>query len=316
MVLEAYNENLAGLEKDQWMKKLEGLAEESGYFEHLGPDHSVAFFDEGKTLLVSFENIAWVLGRPEARPMAYHLIADHGWSALTLFSEGDTWFRSPRIYAYFDRLIDDGFFEDFDNVVFYGEGAAGYAAASYSVASPGAKVVTLRPQATLDPRIANWDKRYKHMRRVNFTDRYGYAPDMIDAADTAYVFFDPEITEDAMHAALFTKPNVTKLRMRHLGYQMEKHLIQMQILPEMIYEAGEGILDEEVFYRAYRIRRRYGPYLRSMLRHLDSTGRDQLTALYCRSVTRRTNRPVFRKKLQELEARGILLPEPATEPAQ
>ena len=316
MSVESFNKNLADLPKEQWIKTLEDLAFESGYFEPLGENHSAAFFDEGKTLLVSFENIDTVLSRPDARPMAYHLIADHGWSALTIMSDGDSWFRSPRIYAYFDRLVDDGFFEDFDNVVFYGEGACGYAAAAYSVAAPGAKVVALRPQATLDPRVANWDKRYKHMRRTDFTSRYGYAPDMIDAADTAYIFFDPEIPQDAMHAALFTKPNVIKLRMRHLGYNMEKHLTQMKILPEMIYEAGEGILDEEVFYKAYRIRRRYLPYLRGMLKHLESTDRDHLTALYCRSVVRRTGRPLFRKKLEDLMAGGVVLPEPLPIPAE
>lgn len=316
MSFEEYQTNLADLPKDEWLKNLENTAEETGYYESLGDNHSVAFFDEGKTLLVSFENIDTVLARPDARPMAYHLIADHGWSALTIMSDGDSWFRSNRIYAYFDRLVDDGFFEDFDNVVFYGEGACGYAAAAYSVAAPGSKVVALRPQATLDPRIANWDNRYRKQRRLNFTDRYGYAPDMIDAADTAYIFFDPEIVEDSMHAALFTKPNVTKLRMRHLGYQMEKHLTQMKILPEMIFEAGEGILDEDVFYRAYRIRRRYLPYLRGLLKHLEVDGRDQLTALYCRSVVRRTNRPMFRNKLDELVQAGIRLPEPLPIPAE
>ncbi len=154
------------------------------------------------------------------------------------------------------------------------------------------------------------------MRRTDFTSRYGYAPDMIDAADTAYIFFDPEIPQDAMHAALFTKPNVTKLRMRHLGYNMEKHLTQMKILPEMIYEAGEGILDEEVFYKAYRIRRRYLPYLRGMLKHLENSDRSKMTALYCRSVVRRTGRPLFRKKLEELIDSGVVLPEPLPIPAE
>jgi len=316
MSKDAFRENLAELEKGKWFETLENLSDETGYFEPLGDKHSVAFFDEGKTLLVSFENVDTVLSRPDARPMAYHLIAEHGWSALTLFSEGDTWFRDPRVIGYFDRLVDDGFFEDFDNVVFYGEGSCGYAAAAYSVAAPGAKVVALRPQATLDARIANWDARYKHMRKVDFSHRYGYAPDMIDAAHTAYIFFDPEVTQDSMHAALFTKPNVTKLRMRHLGYHLEKHLLQMSILPEMIREAGEGVLDEDVFYRAYRIRRRYLPYLRNMLRRLESTERDRLTALFCRSVIRRANRPLFRKRLDELLAKGIQLPDLPAIPAE
>ena len=78
MSLEEYQTNLADLPKEDWLNKLEAKAEETGYFESLGDNHSVAFFDEGKTLLVSFENIDTVLSRPDARPMAYHLIADHG----------------------------------------------------------------------------------------------------------------------------------------------------------------------------------------------------------------------------------------------
>ena len=42
----------------------------------------------------------------------------------------------------------------------------------------------MQPQATLDPRVAEWDDRFLHMRRTDFTDRYGYAPDMLDAAST------------------------------------------------------------------------------------------------------------------------------------
>ncbi|MEJ6745505.1 MAG: hypothetical protein QNK98_01850 [Yoonia sp.] len=51
-------------------------------------------------------------------------------------------------------MIDDGFFEDFYNVLFYGTHGGTYAAAAYSVAAPGCTVLALRPQATLDPRIA------------------------------------------------------------------------------------------------------------------------------------------------------------------
>ena len=55
----------------------------------------------------------------------------------TKFTKGDTWFRDNRVYGYFDRLIADGFFEDFDTVIFYGAGSCGYAAAAFSVAAPG-----------------------------------------------------------------------------------------------------------------------------------------------------------------------------------
>ena len=78
-----------------------------------------------------------------------------------------------------------GFFDDFDHVVFYGAGPCKYAAAAFSVAAPAATVDAIQPQTTLDPRITDWDDRYMKMRRTDFTSRYGYAPDMLDAAEQA-----------------------------------------------------------------------------------------------------------------------------------
>ena len=108
-----------------------------------------------------------------------------------MVAEGQSWFRDPAVFAYFDRLVDDGFFDEFERVIFYGAGPCGYAAAAYSVAAPGATVVAVQPQATLDPRMTEWDDRFVEMRRTSFTDRYGYAPDMLDAADQAFVLYDP-----------------------------------------------------------------------------------------------------------------------------
>ena len=46
------------------------------------------------------------------------------------------------------------------------------------------------------------------MRRADFSSRYGYAPDMLDAAEQAYVIYDPCERLDAAHAAMFTRSNV------------------------------------------------------------------------------------------------------------
>jgi hypothetical protein len=46
------------------------------------------------------------------------------------------------------------------------------------------------------------------MRRTDFTGRYGYAPDMLDAAEQAYVIYDPYERLDAAYAAMFTRSNV------------------------------------------------------------------------------------------------------------
>ena len=246
------------LSVDDWLELLEDIGEDHGYFEPLGPDHSAIFIDDTPSLLVTFETIATVRSRATTdAPLGWELATKNKWSQLCLLSHSDTWFRHRAVYQYFDKLVDDGFFDNFDQVVFYGSGACGYAAAAFSVAAPGSTVIVLRPQATLDPRVTEWDKRFDKMRRISFTDRYGYAPDMIEAADRGFVLYDPEIDDDAMHAALFTRSNVTKMRCRFVGGEVEAFLRRMDVLEPLIEGAMAGTLTSTDFYRLFRERRNW-----------------------------------------------------------
>jgi hypothetical protein len=212
-------------------------------------------------------------------------------------SDGDTWFRDQAVYGYFDRLIDDGFFDAFEQVVFYGAGPCAYAAAAYSVASPGAHVLAVQPQATLDPRVTEWDDRFTDMRRTDFTSRYGYAPDMIDAAAMVYVMYDPRQQLDAMHAALFTRNHTQKLRLRHMGDAIQTDLLEMDLLAPLLHAIADETLDDHSFARMMRARRMHPPYLRNLLSTLDSDGRDTLAVALARNVTSRMHAPRFARRL-------------------
>ncbi len=166
--------DLSGLPHAEWLHGLEDFAEREGYFEPLGQDHTALLLDRGDTLLVTFETIRPLKSRSaQCAPLGFEISQETGWSALCLLAHRHQWYRDQSVYDYFDRLVDDGFFEEFKHVVFYGEGMGAYAAAAYSVASPGSTVVLLSPQATLDPRITEWDTRFFGMRKTSFTDRYG-----------------------------------------------------------------------------------------------------------------------------------------------
>ena len=293
--------SLTGMEFPEWKQSLEELVEEVGTFQPLGDQHFSTFVDAGKTLLVTFEMAEAVRTQAkDARPLGFELVLSKGWSHLGLLAEDHTWFREERLYGYFDRLIDDGFFEDFDRVVFYGAGACAYAAAAYSVAAPGATVIAVQPQATLDARMTEWDPRFPEAKRLNFTDRYGYAPDMLDASDRSYVIYDPREDLDAMHATLFARPNVSRLRVTHLGDEIESTLASMGILMPMIEKAGDGTLSDLEFFRLYRIRRSHGTYLRALLNRLDTEDRPYLSVLVCRNVVARMRAPRLRRRLNTL----------------
>ena len=103
-------ETLAGQSGQAWLGALEELADEVGYFQPLSAKHNAAFVDAGKTLLVSFETLQSVQTiNDKSHPIGFEMVRKEGWSLLSFFSDGDTWFRDPSIYRYFDRLIDDGF---------------------------------------------------------------------------------------------------------------------------------------------------------------------------------------------------------------
>lgn len=299
-----FDPDVADLPKGGWLTKVAEVAETHGFFKPLGKRHFAAHIQGGDTLIVTFETIQGMRALSDtAEPQGWAMVREKGWSHLCVASDGDTWFRDRNIYGLFDKLIDDGFFDDYDNILFYGAGPCGYAAAAYSVAAPGARVVAIQPQATLDPRVTEWDDRFTDMRRIDFTSRYGYAPDMLDACDHAFVLYDPAEMLDAMHAALFTRAGVTKLRLRHMGDAIQGDLMEMKVLMPLLVQAAEGTLSEESFATAYRARRTYPAYLRRVLAAVDAQERDDLSYMLARNVTSRMKAPRFQRRLGELDAK-------------
>lgn len=297
--------SLAGLPTPEWRDRLMAIADDNGMSQRLGEKHFATFLDQNGTLLVTFETVQGIQALSKAAlPLGMEIAQAQGWSHLCLVSEGDTWFRDPRVYGFFDQLVDDGFFEEFDQVLFYGAGPCGYAAAAFSVAAPGATVVAVQPQATLDPRMTEWDNRFPEMRRTSFTDRYGYAPDMLDAAEQAFVLYDPAQELDAMHATLFQRPNVTRLRMWYMGSALQTRLLEMRLLHRVLVQARKRRLNRLTFARLYRARRDNLSYLLSFSNMLDARDRSALNVILCRNVIARLNARRFRRRLVALEKRA------------
>ncbi len=289
------------LQRHEWIEKIDRLCAEEGYFEPLGAHHHAFFHDDGPVLLVTFEPLERILARKGQMPFGHSIALANGWSHLTVICEGETWFRDPAVWGYFDRLVDDAFFEDFDRVLFFGAGACGYAACAYSVCAPGATVLAVSPRATLDPAFAGWDRRNTSARRLDFLSRYGFAPDMTEGAERVYLIYDPLLPENAMHAALFRKPWVTPLPARHFGDTIETAIEMADLLPDLLRAIFEDRLTPVTFARLWRIRRRFLPYLKTILRKVETAGRPLLALWVCRSVTRRLGGPRFRRRQRELE---------------
>ncbi|MDX8353276.1 phosphoadenosine phosphosulfate reductase [Cognatiyoonia sp. IB215182] len=278
----SFETDMVGLDTNAWLAELDGLCDDLGFFEQLGSSHFAGFLEAGNDLLVTFETVDQArLHNVDSEPRGFAYARHDGWSHLCLLSMGESWFRDKAVCDFFDRLVDDGFFEDFERIIFYGANGAGYAAAAFSVAAPGATVIALRPQATLDARLTGWDPRFKAARKQSFRGRYGYAPEMIDGAQSVFIVYDPVQRLDAAHAALFHKPHVTPLPCPLLGKEIDRAFDRMGIHDVMLKLAMEGALDGKRFTQLLRARRYDQTYVRTLVNWLMMNEHRKLAVILC-----------------------------------
>ncbi len=138
------------LSEKEWRARIERLGRKEGFFTRLGDRHSALFADRETTLIVTFETVEAIRRRqPDEVPLGFSVCETRDWSHLCLIADGDTWYRDQSVYDFFDSLVDDAFFDGYEQVIFFGAGMAGYAAAAFSVAmkAPSGKPLAM-PLAT------------------------------------------------------------------------------------------------------------------------------------------------------------------------
>lgn len=301
----AIETDLQGLDQNTWLGAIDDVFEEFGFFEQLGRSHCAGFLEAGNNLFVTFENVQTVQAHNiDAEPRGFAYARHEGWSHLGVYSFGESWFRDDAVLDFFERMVDDGFFDDFENVLFHGaDGGAAYAAAALSATAPGATVIALRPQATLNAQIAGWDPRYRDHRKQDFSGRFGYAPDMIDGAKSVFVAYDSTNALDAGHAALFHKTHVTSLPCPLMGAHLDQTFDRLGIHDAMIKLAMDGSLDRKRFVQLQRARRYDTIYARALTHHLIKTGHSNLAKVICEYMLQRRESTYFRALLGELTFR-------------
>ncbi|MDO5620906.1 MAG: hypothetical protein Q4G24_05490 [Paracoccus sp. (in: a-proteobacteria)] len=280
---------------DSWATIARGLAGEDGFFSDGPEGHSFLYVPRSKdVLVVTFDNLDIAMNKRDTRrPWGYEFIEKQGWSMLGVLAGGWTWYRNPWVSAEFDRLRDQGFFKQFGRVVFYGASMGGYAASAFSAACPGADVVAISPQSTLDKTLVPWETRYKTAWDRNFSGPYGDATTASLAAGRVMILYDPHEPLDSGHVRRFTGPNVMKLRCPLLGHRLGSSLSQMGILSPIILGALDGSLTEAEFYRLLRARRDFPRYHKELFDRLRKNGRDGLALKFGRwALARADNRHI------------------------
>lgn len=285
-----------------WSEIARGLAGKDGFYNAGTAGHSFLYVPRSKkTLVVTFDNLDIAMNkRDDRRPWGYSFIEKQGWSMLAALAGGWTWYREDWVSQQFDRLANEGFFKQFERVVFYGASMGGYAAAAFSAACPGADVVVISPQSTLDKSIVPWESRYKVAWDRDFSGKYGDAAEACKSARRVSILYDPYEPLDSGHVARFTGTNVVKLRTPLLGHRLGSSLHQMGILTPIILGALDGTLTESSFYQRLRARRDFPRYQRELFKRAVEKGHPKLARAFGKMVLAKGDNRAIRLEMAKL----------------
>ncbi len=293
---------VASEEDAGWGEIARDLAGKDGFYRAGTAGHSFLYMPRSKkTLVVTFDNLDIAMNkREDRRPWGFSFIEKQGWSMLGVLAGGWTWYREPWVAQEFDRLAAEGFFGQFERVVFYGASMGGYAAAAFSAACPGADVVVISPQSTLDKTIVPWESRYKVAWDRDFSGKYGDAAQAIAPARRVSILYDPYEPLDSGHVARFTGANVVKLRTPLLGHRLGSSLHQMGILTPIILGALDGTLTEASFYQRLRARRDFPRYQRELFKRAVDRGHVTLAKAMGKLILKQGDNRAIRLEMAKL----------------
>ena len=285
-----------------WGAIARSLAGPEGFYSEHPTGHSFLYIPRSpEVLVVTFDNLDNAMNKRETRrPWGFEFIEKQGWSMLGVMAGGWTWYREPWVEGEFDRLATEGFFSRFKRVVFYGASMGGYAACAFCAAHPGADVVVISPQSTLDKAVVPWETRYKVAWDRDFSGKYGDAAQAARTARRVNILYDPYEPLDRGHAERFEGDNIVRLRAPLMGHRLGSSLNQMGILSPIILGALDGTLDEAEFYRRLRARRDFPRYQRELFNRALDKGHKGLARRLGNWVLARGDNRAIRLGMQKL----------------
>jgi len=236
------------------------VAMESG-FAHSMSRHTALFYRRSrKTLVVTFDNMKCRDRPGPAFPWGYDFLAKQNYSHLGIvMRRRNDWFRHGDLTRFFDKLKADGFFDGFENVVFYGSSMGGYGALAYASAAPNARVVVFSPQTSLDPEQAPFETRYRNsFARGDWSGSYVDGAHEARTAREVTVFYDPYEPADREHVARLQNAgvNLNLMKIPFGGHDTMRRLIIRGLQSDICSAALEGRLSPDDF--AIRLRKARG----------------------------------------------------------
>lgn len=285
----------------RWLDDLRPGGEGEGFLEkHLR--HSLMFVRRPvNRLLVTFDNLSNVGDTSvEREPWAYKYAKDLNISHLGIMAHVSDWYRDTTLIERMQKLAADGFFDGYDRVVFAGVSMGGYASIAFGSLVPGAHVVSVNPQSTLDPDLVPWETRYENGRRQDWTLPLGDAAELTKKLGRVNIFYDPYHALDQQHVDRFSGDNIRIFKCWFSNHKTAVFLRKIDALKPVMNHCIFDELTGLDFYQLYRARR-YLPWYRGSLSfYFREMGRIELGERIDKAFRRR-----LRRKLRK-EADDVL----------
>ncbi len=261
----------------RWFDELRPGGEGEGFMErHLR--HSLMYVRRPvNRLLVTFDNLSNVNDTStEREPWAFKFARDVNISHLGVMAHVADWYRDADLIARFEKLRDEGFFDSYDRVIFAGVSMGGYAAIAFGSLVPGAHVVSVNPQSTLDIGLVPWETRYEGGRRQDWTLPLSDAAALTKGLGRVNIFYDPYHALDKQHVGRFAGDNIHVFHCRHSDHKTAVFLRKIGALKPVMHTAIFDELDPLEFYRLYRARRDLPWYKNQVASYFTDKGRDEI----------------------------------------
>lgn len=243
------------------------------------PRHCAVFLPRNDKLLVTFDHFGSIHSVPPRLPWGHALTQEMGWSHLGNMTKQNDWFRHKDMFALYRDLRDQGFFKDFEEVVFYGASMGGYAACAFSIVHPGARVVAISPQTTLRKSIVPFETRFPEGRKLGqWSGPWVDAAQTVGKAASVKLIYDPWWGADASHAARFVGRNTEHYHTPFMSHRVPQHLKAMGLLSTVASRAIKGGLNPLKFRQLLRKRHSDPGFVHTLLTRANARGHTDLVA--------------------------------------
>ncbi|MCP3972585.1 MAG: glycosyltransferase family 92 protein [Rhodobacteraceae bacterium] len=278
------------------------LAQRSKGFLWEGPTNALMFTPRSRRLVVAFDNISIARAEGQRWPWGFRVLGQEmDCSVLGVMCTERNWYREEFVHDGFEALRDQGFFEQFDEVLFYGTSMGGFGALVYSQCAPGSHVLAIAPQSTLDRRKLPEEDRWGWTRKLDWSGRFADAAGAVDKAGEIIIVADPYFKPDFDQVDRIRGENVTWLHTPFMGHQLPNAFLVMNILKDMLYAAAGGTLTPKLFYKLFRARNDLPRYQHDLLMEAEKRGKIRSAIQICEYTLRKRKAHNIKKTMDRLK---------------